>query len=126
MKILKIISISLICLILFNPLNANNVASQKNDCPESKQKRGSGQYIFSIHDIDKSGTLSEVEYQQLLEHVERHRKLTGRPMRRFSPTLKFKEIDINKDGYISEDEMISALNKRLQEHRRYRYKGNHR
>ncbi len=120
---IKITSFSLIILFIFNPLNANDVTPANNDFPEPKQSRGSGQYIFSIHDIDKSGTLSEAEYQQLVEHVELRRKSTGRPMRRFSPTLSFEEIDTNKDGFISEDEMISALNKRLKKHRRYRYRG---
>lgn len=82
-----------------------------------------GSRAFSIHDIDQNGSLSREEYSQLVEQIEIRRKATGRPMHRYSPSLRFEEIDGNGDDYITEDEMISALNKRLKKHRRYRYRG---
>ncbi|MCW8827071.1 MAG: EF-hand domain-containing protein [Gammaproteobacteria bacterium] len=78
--------------------------------------------VFSIHDIDKSGTLSRDEYQRFVEQIEERRKLTGKPMRRFSTTIKFDEIDIDGDGYLTEDEMVDAINVQKQRSRRYRYK----
>jgi hypothetical protein len=44
-------------------------------------------------------------------------------MRRYSPPLRFEEIDSNDDGNITEDEMTSTFNERLKMHRRYRYRG---
>lgn len=79
---------------------------------------------FSIYDTDRNGSLSRDEYRQLVEQIEIRRKLTGRKMRRYLPPLRFEEIDSNYDEYLTEDEMISALNKRLRKHRRYRYRGN--
>lgn len=123
MKNLKF-TVLLLVFICHTPLFADNNNVTEADCPQAKIKSGSGLYIFSVHDIDKSGTLSKEEYQLLVEQVELRRKSTGRPMRRFSPALSFDEIDINKDGQISEDELLSALNNRLRQHRRYRYKSN--
>ena len=82
-----------------------------------------GSRAFSIHDIDQNGLLSREEYRHFVEQIEIRRKATGHPMRRYSPPFRFEEVDSNEDGYITEDEMISALNKRLQKHRRYRYRG---
>ncbi len=89
--------------------------------PESEFIKKNNQpcpYVFSIYDIDKSGSLNREEYRYFIEKMESQRKKTGRPMRRYLPSLQFEEIDINKDGYITEDEMIIALNKRLHRHRR--------
>jgi hypothetical protein len=81
-----------------------------------------GSRVFSIHDVDKNGSLSREEYHYFVEQIEILHRTTGRPMRRYSQPLRFEEIDSNDDGYLTEDEMISALNKRLKKHRRYRYR----
>jgi|GEM_PF-3006119 len=75
---------------------------------------------FSIHDLDQNGLLSRDEYGQFLTAVEQRRKAASESGRRYSPPLRFEEIDRNDDGSLSEDEMISALNRRLERHQRYR------
>ncbi len=82
-----------------------------------------GPRVFSVHDIDQNGSLNREEYQQFIEQIEIWHEATGHPMRRSSPPLRFEVIDTNDDGYLTEDEMISTLNKRLQKQRRYRYRG---
>lgn len=82
-----------------------------------------GSRAYSIHDIDQSGSLSREEYRNFVVQIEIRRQATGRPMRRYSPPLRFEEIDSNDDGNITEDEMTSTLNERLKMHRRYRYRG---
>lgn len=78
---------------------------------------------FSIHDIDQDGLLNREEYRLFQEHIENRRKTTGHLQRGFSPPPRFEDIDDNGDGSITEDEMISVLNKRLRKHRRYRHQG---
>jgi EF-hand domain pair len=90
--------------------------------PESKKTTLPCPRIFSIHDADQNGSLNREEYRQFVEKIKARRETTGRPMRRFSTTLRFEDIDSNNDGHLSEDEMISVLNKRLKKHRRYRLK----
>ncbi|WP_260293187.1 EF-hand domain-containing protein [Sedimenticola hydrogenitrophicus] len=74
---------------------------------------------FSIHDLDRDGVLSRDEYQRFLAGVE-HRRKTAEQPRSYLPPLRFEEIDNNGDGYLNEDEMTSALNQRLQRHKRSR------
>lgn len=75
---------------------------------------------FSIHDLDRDGRLSRDEYRQFLTGVERRRQSTVERGQGYPPPLRFEEIDGDGDGYLSEDEMISALNRRLERHKRYR------
>ena len=100
------------------------MAAPSENSPESNKNVLPCSRAFSIYDIDRDGSLSRDEYRQFVEQIEIRRNATGRPMRRYSPPLLFEEIDSNKDEYLTEDEMISALNKRLRKHRRYRYRGN--
>jgi len=76
---------------------------------------------FSIYDADQNGSLNRDEYHQLVEQIEIRRSEKGHHGRRNMPPLGYEEVDSNKDGLINEDEMISALNRRLRKHRRYRY-----
>ena len=99
------------------------LAEPLQDGISSKQMVEPRPQPFSMHDIDKDGFLSRDEYRLFVEHIDHHRQTTGRPIPRFSSPLRFENIDSNGDGRITEDEMTSALNKRLQKHRRYRYHG---
>ncbi|MCB1753261.1 MAG: hypothetical protein KDI74_16210 [Gammaproteobacteria bacterium] len=89
----------------------------------SKYRVQPGSHTFSIHDIDRNGTLSREEYRIFVEKIELRRQASGRDRRDYPAPLRFEEIDGNEDEQLSEDEMISTLNKRLQRHRRYRYQG---
>lgn len=75
---------------------------------------------FSIHDLDRNGILSREEYGQFLTALEQRRKAADGSGKSYPPPLRFEEIDRNADGYLSEDEMTSALNRRLERHKRYR------
>ena len=77
--------------------------------------------VFSVHDSNQDGVLSKQEYQRFIEHLKL-RQGEGRQQRHF-PLLRFEQIDTNKDGAITEDEMLHALNKRLERHQRERYRG---
>lgn len=97
-------------------------ASSENKLDQQKMFQPCA-YVFSIHDIDKSGSLSKEEYHQFIMQIENRRQSTRHLMRRYFPPLRFEEIDNDNGGYITEDEMISALNKRLHKHKRYRQRG---
>lgn len=77
--------------------------------------------VFSIHDVNRDGSLSRDEYHHFVEQIENHRKATGRPMHRLSSLPDFDEVDFDGNGYINEDELILILNERLKTHRRYRH-----
>jgi len=98
------------------------VAAPPQNIPDSNKNILPCSRVFSIYDIDRNGSLSREEYHQFVAQIEIKRKSTGRPMRRYSPPLRFEEIDSNNDEYLTEDEMISALNKRLRKHRHYRFR----
>lgn len=122
MKIVKskftssLISVAFLIAVVYSPVVQAEPA-------EKGRGLNKGLHIFSVYDSDKDGFLSRSEYRNFVEHIEIKRKAKGKPEKRYKPPLNFDEIDTDGDGYISEDEMISALNKRLQKHRRYRYKG---
>jgi EF-hand domain pair len=101
-------------------------AAPTPDDTGARQTARPGAPAFSIHDIDQDGYLSRAEYRHLIEQIENRRRATGRPMRRYLPFLRFEEVDRDDDGFITEDEMIASLKKRLQMHRRYRYRGGQR
>lgn len=83
-----------------------------------------GSHPFSIHDTDKNGLLNREEYRIFVEHFELRRRANGQTRHRYPPPLSFEEIDTDEDGYLTEDEVISSVNKRLQRHRRFRrYQG---
>jgi Ca2+-binding EF-hand superfamily protein len=88
-----------------------------------QQMPGANLRPFSIHDTDQDGLLSRKEYRRFSEQLALWRQTRGRPTRNSGQHLSFEVIDSNNDGYISEDEMISVLNKRLKRHRRYRHRG---
>lgn len=109
-------------LLLIMMLNHHNLfAADLAQPPEHPPKEDqSGSSAFSIHDLNQDGVLSWEEYQLFLGKVEKRRKTDEQTGRRYAPPLRFEEIDTNKDGYLTEDEMINALNQRLQKHKRYR------
>lgn len=88
--------------------------------PPGAGSRGPGNGSFSIHDLDGNGVLSRAEYERFLATLEQRRRATGKPGRGVPPPLRFEEIDRDRDGNLSEEEMISALNQRLKRHRHYR------
>lgn len=77
-------------------------------------------YLFSIHDSNRDGVLNKMEYLHFIEQLEQHRTERGSPAQPVPPPLRFEVIDVNRDGNITEEEMITSLNKRLQQRRRYR------
>ena len=78
---------------------------------------------FSVHDTDRDGLLSRDEYRKFIEHVATQYQSMERPMRRVWPPLKFEVIDANGDGFITESELVYALNRRLEQRRRERWRG---
>ena len=71
-------------------------------------------FQFSVHDTDGDGYLSQQEYEVFYrDFKERHRK-AGRPAYRMLHILSFEQINSDGDGYISIDEMVSALRMRRQ------------
>ncbi|MEZ5451381.1 MAG: EF-hand domain-containing protein [Thiothrix sp.] len=79
--------------------------------------------VFSVHDSNRDGYLDRVEYQHFLESLNARRNSgrcrNNKPFR----LLGFDDIDRDANGFLSEDEMVSTLNKRLRQHRRYRHHG---
>ncbi|MGD2119162.1 MAG: hypothetical protein PVG66_12435 [Chromatiales bacterium] len=105
---------------------ANQVVLAEEPSSHSNEQRAvqSGLPVFSAHDTNRDGVLSRDEYQQFTNGIREWRQASGRPMHGFTPLLNFAAVDANHDGFISEDEMTSVLNQRLQQRRRYRFRGN--
>ncbi|MCW8882787.1 MAG: EF-hand domain-containing protein [Sedimenticola sp.] len=120
-RVLRLISV-LLLIMLFE--YRNGFAADSAQRPGHPPNDQSGSSAFSIHDLNQDGALSWEEYQQFLGKVEKRRKRDEQTGRRYAPPLRFEEIDTNKDGYLTEDEMINALNQRLQKHKRYRNRNN--
>lgn len=73
---------------------------------------------YSIHDQNRDGYLDQDEYAALLSRYWARRAQGGRgPSGR--PPLQFQQIDTDRDGLISEQEMGLALERRRQ-HRKWR------
>ncbi|RDH81281.1 MAG: hypothetical protein DIZ80_14340 [endosymbiont of Galathealinum brachiosum] len=115
--------ISIISLISCSVHKVEQQVLAKNNDPVSTKKMKRGERAFSIYDVDKNGLLSRDEYYYFEKHIEDKVKLARGKKKQSLPLLRFEEVDSDKDGFINEDEMISALNLRLQKHRRYRYRG---
>ena len=67
---------------------------------------------FSVHDLDRDGSLSREEYATLRARCQERRDGAGRP--RCNPTrlLDFDTLDADHDGRISEDELVETLGRR--------------
>lgn len=77
--------------------------------------------VFSVHDLDRNGTLSRSEYEMFVDYLRRWHG-GGRGHGRASPPA-FDDIDSNKNGELAEDELVSMLAERLHQRRRQRYRG---
>ncbi len=70
---------------------------------------------FSVHDLDRDGSLSREEYAALRTHCREWRGGAGRSGRvRCDPArlLDFDALDADHDGRINEDELMEALGRR--------------
>ena len=111
----KILLLLWICGLSVNTLHAK--PPQGFGSERKAEKRS--MHIFSNHDKNQDGLLSRDEYAKFVEHMKQHKKKSGR----IRPGLLcFDKIDSDMDNQLSEGELINALNKRLKEHRRYRYR----
>jgi len=67
---------------------------------------------FTVHDLDHDGMLDHYEYGRMVSRWKQHRLHTGKP--------EFSDIDVDADGYITEEELIKTLNRQLRLQRRVR------
>lgn len=110
----------LLAVLLAYPLCSMNLAAA-DDLPADD--RTTQRQLFSIHDLDRDGRLSREEYARFLDHTEQRRQAGAQAGRQRRPPLRFDEVDNNGNGYLNEDELISALNRRLERHRQRRNRG---
>lgn len=114
--------ITIVSLVSCSVNKTEHQAITKNNDLVSMQKLKQGEHAFSIYDIDKNGLLNRDEYYYFEKHIEDKIKHSGRKKQHSLSLLQFEEVDNDHDGFINEDEIIDALNLRLQKHRRYRYR----
>lgn len=63
--------------------------------------------VFSVHDLDRDGTLSRAEYEALRTHCAERR---GERCK--AALLPFATLDADQDGRIDEAELLDALGHR--------------
>jgi len=80
----------------------------------------SGREVFSVHDTNQDGVLDKYEYEKFLYLRSRRMEATDSQQRYRSPHFDFEEVDSDGDGYITEDELVVKLNRRLRKQRRIR------
>jgi Ca2+-binding EF-hand superfamily protein len=81
---------------------------------------------FTVHDINQDGLLDRYEYERFIEYRNTHTRHAGKqPPRYGRHRHEFAEIDRDADGYITEDELIQVLNRRLRLQRRVRMRDSH-
>jgi len=73
---------------------------------------------FSVHDLDGDGVLSRDEYARLIEHLQAHRRASGRPHWHYTAPLEFETLDMDADGFVNEVEMIEQLRRQHQHRQR--------
>ncbi len=64
---------------------------------------------FSVHDTDGDGYISREEFDTFRARRQAERAAEGRQLRNAPRVLSFDEIDSDRDGRISETEMLEAL-----------------
>jgi len=111
-----IVSVTMMIIIL---MAGSSVADEHHS---GKSRRAD---VFSIHDTNHDGLLDKYEYQQFIPHRKRRNDDLSKPHRRRSSRFEFEEIDADGDGYITEDEIIVVLNRRLRKQRRFRAREDH-
>ena len=87
-----------------------NMKARHADC-KGRGGDGNGKHgqHFAQSDADKSGTLSEAEYQQMLKQ----RQAFQARMNATSPD--FKTLDTNNDGQLSHEELRAGMAKRIKQ-----------
>jgi hypothetical protein len=88
----------------------------------NQEENTSKSRVFTVHDTNRDRVLSRDEYSELMDKIDRRQAKKG-PKRRSPLPASFDEIDTDGDDYISEDELVNELNKRLRKHRRHRSHG---
>lgn len=64
---------------------------------------------FSVHDLDRDGFLSREEYAALRDRCRERLDARGRPR---CALKDFDALDANRDGGISEEELLETLGRR--------------
>lgn len=67
-----------------------------------------GPPVFSVHDLNRDGSLDRTEYEHLLVARQAARRGPGRP----PCPLEFGQVDRDGNGAIDEEEMFQALQRR--------------
>jgi len=69
--------------------------------------------VFSVHDLDRDGYLSRAEYAALqAQCLDRSRDAAQPRGHHRCALLDFDRLDANRDGSISEDELLDTLGRR--------------
>lgn len=103
----------MICLLSLQPAYSS---------PDAATPKPANNRVFSIHDTNHDGYVSEQEYlrfvEKRLDRLHRHGIKAGR----YARPLSFTEIDSDRDLLISESEMLNAIMKQRQHRKRYRFR----
>lgn len=118
----KLLAFKILLLGLLFPYTLSNAIDKEQPGNKEQLKEKSTYAVFSVHDTNQDGFLSQKEYLAFLEKykLKKNRKC-NKPDRKHEPLL-FEAIDTDKDLKLSEDEIIAAISKQRQQHKRYRHR----
>lgn len=102
LQLVKVLLLSL-ALTLAGTLSAGD--ETRNPAPPAK---------FSIYDTNEDGYLGREEYEAFFRDFRERHEQAHRPAHRMLRILRFEQIDADRDGRVSADEMVSALRERRQ------------